>query len=208
MAHYFFHRGRRFVLGLALLVCIGASASAAPLDDATRYADTLGNEVLAIIGRKDIAEDEKQNKLRSIFQQNVDVNWIGKFVLGKHWRQATPEQQQQYIGYYGTFLINNYTSKFKHYTGETFHIAHAQDVGDGEYLLSTEIIRPGAPKVLVDYRVCNTPKGFRIYDIVVEGVSLINTQRSEFSSVINRKGVDYLILQLAKKVAAQAAVTP
>jgi len=194
---------RKLMLGMALVLFYSTAQAASTIEQAKSYASGLGQQVLDILGEKTTSDNEKQNRLRAMFQQNVDVDWIGKFVLGRNWRMATPQQQQEYLNYYGKFLINNYTSKFKNYTGETFDITHALDNGNGEYVISMEIIRPKEPKVLVDYRVRNTPGGFRIYDIVVEGVSLINTQRSEFSSVVNRKGLDALIEMLAKKVAAQ-----
>ncbi|MBM3618321.1 MAG: ABC transporter substrate-binding protein [Alphaproteobacteria bacterium] len=187
-------------------VCFGMSAHAATatVDDAKAYAHQVGDKVIAILDDKALNDDSKIQKLEALFTDVVDVKWIGRFVLGTAWRSATPEQQEAYLDAYGKFLVKNYTSNFAEYGGETFVVttARAEDRA-GEFFVRTEIQRKGGqPNVIVDYRLRaedGKKVDFKVFDIIVEGVSLIATQRSEFASVVNRQGLDKLISALKAK---------
>lgn len=183
------------------LVSLGITcATAATPDDAKNYARSIGGKVLVILNDKALDDNTKLTRLEGLFVDVVDVKWVGRFVLGQYWRQATPEQQNAYIDAYGTFLVKNYTSNFADYGGETFVVTTSREERPGEFFVRTEIQRTnGEPNVLVDYRVRAQDKGFKVFDIIVEGVSLINTQRSEFASVVSRQGMDKLIELLQQK---------
>lgn len=193
----------RFVRFFCIVIAIAAIAPQVQADEngARAYVDGIGKQVIDIIGDENIADGEKQARLRQIFTETIDFDWVGKFVLGKHWRTATPDQQQRYLANYKNFVIANYTSKFKQYSGQTFKIKSVTNVGDGDYVLKMSIQDPNPkkPDILLDYKVREEGKDYRIFDIVVEGVSLITTQRSEFDSVVSRKGLDALIDLLGKK---------
>lgn len=179
---------------------IAPTAEAAPATEVEKFIGSLGNKVLTLLNNKAIKDSEKEQQLKTIFRDNVDTDWIGQFVLGKYWRDATPDQQKKYLSLYREFLIQSYTGRFKDYSGESFKITGSRDEGNSKFLLNTEIVRPQNPSVLVDYKVKGTGASMKVYDIVVEGVSLISTQRSEFTSVVSRKGLDALITALDKKV--------
>jgi phospholipid transport system substrate-binding protein len=194
---------RLHTYALIFFVTLGASSGtghAAPATEVEKFITSLGNKVLTLLNDKSIDAPKKEEMLKSIFRDNVDTDWIGQFVLGKYWREASPEQQKKYLGLYREFLIQSYTGRFKDYSGESFKITGSLDEGDDKYLLNTEIVRPQSASVLVDYKVRGKGASMKVYDIVVEGVSLISTQRSEFTSVISRKGLDALITALDKKV--------
>lgn len=184
---------------VALVLSLG-SVSAAQADEASQFIESIGNEVVTILGDKSKNDVVKESDLRTLFQKHVDVDWIGKFVLGKYWRSASPTQQQRYLEGYRGFVIKSYTSKFKEYTGsESFKIRGTTTDAQGRNIVTMELLRPGEASVMVDYKIRKEDKELRIFDIVVEGVSLITTQRSEFASVVSRKGLDYLIEQLNKR---------
>ena len=164
--------------------------------------ESLGAQALTIISNKSFSKEQKQTKLDKIFADNVDFAWVGRFVLGQYWRQASEDQKKRYLKEYQRFLIYHYTSRFTEYTGGSFNVTGARDDGDGEFTVNMQLLsdQPGSEPVLVDYRVRKASgAGFRIFDVVVEGVSLINTQRSEFGSVVAKHGIDQLIAQLASK---------
>lgn len=191
-------------IALAFGVCAMATrpAVAADANAASKYIETLANETLATISDKGLSKDQKQTKLETLFSGNVDIPWVGKFVMGTFWRQATDDQKSRYLQHYQTFIIRHYTSRFTDYTSGTFKMTGAKDDGEGEFTVSMTIqgAEANSQPVLVDYRVRTADKGaFKIFDINVEGVSMITTQRSEFSSVLNQNGIDYLINQLDSK---------
>jgi phospholipid transport system substrate-binding protein len=131
----------------------------------------------------------------------VDFPWVGRFVMGRFWREATDEQKSRYLAEYQKFLILHYTSRFTDYTSGTFKVTGDKADGDNEFTVSMQLQsdEPNSEPVLVDYRVRKEDQGFKIFDVIVEGVSLITTQRSEFAAVLNKNGIDYLIGQLAAK---------
>jgi len=188
---------------MTLLALWMASPVYAAGDEASAYVQNVGDQALAVISNKALSKDQKQAGLEKIFGDNVDFPWIGRFVMGRYWREATPDQKTRYVAEYQKFEILHYTSRFTNYTGGSVKVTSDKDDGNGEYTVSMQMQSDDANSepVLVDYRVRkNTNKpGFKIFDVIVEGVSLLTTQRSEFTAVLNDKGIDYLIDQLAKK---------
>jgi len=189
-------------LSLIFIVSLTASPALATPKEAESFISSIGQNVLKIASDKSTNAAQKEQKLSSMFKKSIDFNWIGDFVLGKHKRSASTEQIARYKKAYQGFVINSYGSRFKDYSGETFDIISSSSEGGNKYLVKSEIIRPAESNVLVDYKVKQSGSDFKVYDIAVEGVSLITTQRSEFNSVITRKGLDALIAALEKKSGA------
>lgn len=187
----------RFLLVMALCLALPQAARA---DEASEFIDGIGKRVVAVLSDKGLSDGAKETQLQALFKECVDVDWIGKFVLGKYWRTASEAQQQRYIANYSGFLIKSYTSKFKEYTGsETYKILGSKTDDQGRTVVTMELVRPDQAGVMVDYKLRKDGGELRVFDIVVEGVSLLTTQRSEFASVVSRKGLDYLIDQLQKR---------
>lgn len=159
---------------------------------------SVGDQALAVISNKKLNKDQKQSQLEKIFSGNVDIPWVGRFVMGRYWRQATDEQKSRYLKKYEKFLVLHYTSRFADYSSGTFTITGTKTDENGEFTVNMELKgdHPGDAPVLVDYRIRKAAAGFKIFDVIVEGVSLITTQRSEFSSVISDHSIDYLIDKL------------
>lgn len=188
-------------------------ASAETVENASKYVETLGNSAIATLSDKSMAKEVKQAKIEKLFRENVDIAWIGKFVLGRFWRQASDEQKKNYMLQYETFLVHNYATRFTDYTSGSFKITDAKSDGDDEFTVSMQIKsdEAGSEPVMVDYKI-RTDKGhknnFAVFDIIVEGVSMITTQRSEFTSVVANKGMDYLISQLSNGTAPLPDLKP
>lgn len=198
-----------WVFMVVLSVLLGASLASAKtneLDGVKSFADNLASQALAVIRNNDLDKEAKQESLKTLFDSHVDIAWVGRFVLGKHWRAATPDQQAAYMTNYKTFILENYTSKLTNYTGQKYLIKSARTDGEaGEYLLTMELVNDAEPSVMIDYRIRKTGNDFKIFDIIVEGVSMITTQRSEFGSVVANKGLPFLIDALAKRAQMAAA---
>ncbi len=186
---------------LALITTISA-AQAATVSPQQAFIDKIASDVLAIV-KSDAAD--KSAKLENIFATTVDFDWVGKFVLGRHFKTATPAQQTAYLAAYRPFIIKNYVSRLTKYTGQTYKITGARTSSDGASLVSMQLLDPKGRPVLVDYRVSGKPGAFKVTDIVVEDVSLITTQRAEFNAVVNKNGLDFLIDALKKKAATATA---
>ncbi len=198
-----------FCAAALLLVGMNDAAVAQPQAQvspelAKAFVDHVGGTALSVLQDKSKDEATKRTELNQLFAQSVDIPYVAKFVLGRYWRTATPEQQQAYMAAYEPFLIQNYVGRVARYSGQTYKLTEAKQT-DGGAVVGMILHTPdgSSPDVIVNYRLNAVGKSFKVIDIVVEGVSLLNTQRSEFSSVVGNRGMDYLIEALKKK-AAQA----
>lgn len=190
-----------FALALMAMLAFDAPAQAASVDAASQYINSVGNQALGIVADKKLSKQQKQSKLSNVFAENVDFAWVARFVMGRFWREASESQKAHYLKEYQKFEILHYTSRFTDYTSGAFKITGASDDGEGEFTVNMQI-QPGDGQdepIMVNYRVRQENGGFRIFDVSIEGVSMIATQRSEFGSVIANNGIDYLIDQLASK---------
>lgn len=203
----------RSFLFLALVALLGTSPQpsyAGSVDTASKYVEGLGNSALETISNTKLSKEKKQAKLEKLFSDNVDIPWVGRFVMGRAWKQATDEQKARYLKEYERFLIQHYASRFSEYSSGAFKITGAREDAEGEYIVNMQITtgEAGSEPVLLDYRVHTAGGRMRVFDIVVEGVSMITTQRSEFSSIVNNEGVDALTDKLASRSISAGVITP
>lgn len=202
---------KQFVSALFLLVVAfnALPAAAAPTaEGASAFVDGVARQALAVINNQGLGKEQKRTQLEGLFSGSVDIPWVGRFVLGRFWRDATEAQRQRYLSEYGKFITANYAGRFAEYTGGSYTIKGATDDGDGKFTVTMQMTSPDNQQVLVNYRLHNAEKGgLKIFDVVVEGVSLLTTQRSEFAQVLGSKGLDELISQLANRTAPGGAVS-
>ncbi|MDX2113789.1 MAG: ABC transporter substrate-binding protein [Alphaproteobacteria bacterium] len=198
---------RNVTLALFSAIILGATSffSVAQAADgsvqASKYVESLGNRAIAIIANEKLPKVQKQKQLEKIFAENVDIPWVGRFVMGRFWRTATPEQQKRYLKEYETFVITHYASRFAEYSGGKFTITSTRKDSENEFTVSMKMETgdQGAEPVAVDYRVRSNAGSMKVFDVIVEGVSMITTQRAEFNAILNDKGIDTLIDKLASK---------
>lgn len=179
-----------------------AHAMAQPsLDAAEAFINKLGKDTITMIRDNAIKSHVKEEQLNALFTRNVNTSWMAKFVLGRHWRTIDDQQKKEFAAIYSDFLKATYVPHFRRYTGEAFVVIGGKTLSEREFIISTEIKnQEEGSSYQVDYRLrCDGESHFKIYDIIAEGISLITTQRSEFGSVVENKGVDYLIEQLREK---------
>jgi len=170
--------------------------------DAKAYVTQIGDKTIAILADKSMPQATKEAKLTDLFTNVIDTDWIARFVLGRYWNTANPDQQKRYRAVYQKFLINSYVPNFRSYTSEKFTVTAVSQTSPQEYTVQTQIIHPDKPATRVDYRLIQVGNVYKVRDIIAEGVSLINTQRSDFGSVAENSGIEGLIKALQDKAAA------
>ncbi|MBL0318963.1 MAG: ABC transporter substrate-binding protein [Alphaproteobacteria bacterium] len=189
-----------FFLNAVLAVLLFVSPQAhANEEQVKQFIIDAGNKTVNLLKDQSISDNAKEAKLTDIFLQTVDVNWIGRFVIGKSWRTASEEQKKHYQTDYKEFIISSYVPKFREYTNETFEVKRVHKDREDEYYVQTEIKRAGQQPMLVDYRVRKTGSQFKVFDIVAEGVSLLSTQRSDFTAAIQTDGLETFMSRLEKR---------
>ncbi len=174
---------------------------------ATAFVDTLGKDAVSVMAARNLNKSQRVERFRTMLRANFDIPTIARFVLGRYWNLATPDQQQEYFKQFEEMVVRSYADRFDTYNGETFHITSSRPEGEHDAFVATEIHRVNGPPVNVEWRVRQRDEKLGIIDVVVEGVSMSVTQRQEFSSVIQSKGGDIasFLVALREKNAAMAA---
>jgi phospholipid transport system substrate-binding protein len=131
---------------------------------------------------------------------HFDTARMTALAMGRNWRAATPEQQKRLTEEFQTLLIRTYSNALTNYRDNTMSYKPLRmNAGDTEVIVRTEVTRPGQAPVPIDYSMEKTPEGWKAYDVIVAGVSLVTNYRDEFNDVIKSSGVDGLIKTLAQK---------
>lgn len=203
---------RRHVLTGAALLALSGWAVRTPAfaqsadPGASAFIQKLGTEAINSFANKSQPKPAALAKFKQLLNDGFDVPYIGRWVLGRYWNQASPQQQQEYQRLFEQLIVKTYAERFVEYSGETFKITGSRPEGESDTTVTTQIIRPaGGPPVAVDWRVRKRDGGYKIIDVAVEGVSMGVTQRQEFASVIQSNGgtIDGLIQALRQKTAQQ-----
>lgn len=172
---------------------------------ATAFMNKLWNHALELLNNKSpIAQ--RQAQFRALFHNDFDSPGIARFVLGRYWRTASPEEQKEFLKLFEDYVVFVYTARLSDFGGEQFKISGSRPDADA-VIVSTDVITPGAPQPLkIDWRLVNDAGAYKISDVIVEGVSMAVTQRSEFASVIQRHGgqIQGLIDLMRQKTASAA----
>jgi phospholipid transport system substrate-binding protein len=176
----------RLIRSLLILVLTAAPVAAAT--DPAGFVTELGQKTLEIINQRP-AKAERDQRFRAILHEGFDMEALSRFVLGPYWRSATDAQRKEFMNLFEDWIVSAYGERFSQYSGEQFKVVGQRPEGENATLVNSQIIRPnGGPPIKVDWRVSKSGGEYKINDVVVEGISLMVTQRQEFSSVIQRNG--------------------
>lgn len=198
---------RRAVLkgasALALLSTAGVPALAAPSpDDARNLIQTVGTQVLDIL-KQDVSQDEKFEQLVTLLDDSIDLDLVARLILARHWRAADDAQKAEYLKLFRAYALDSLASKLHIYNGQEFEITDSRPAGKKDAVVRTLIHSPDRPPLHVDWRIRERKNGDLVaIDVIVESVSLIVTQRSEFGSVVERRGIDGLLDELRQRTGA------
>lgn len=188
-------------LGIAMLMPALSAGTAAADQDTESFIRELGDKAVAQLTGDDLSDADRAERFRSLLLAHFDVPKIGKYVLGRYWRSATPEEQAEYLALFEDFLVASYSRRFAEYTGEAFEVTSSRPEGDGLELVRSFVLTSNGEKAKLDWILERQDAGLMILDIKVEGLSMSETHRSEFASVIQNSGgkVAGLIDALRKK---------
>ncbi|MCG8490389.1 MAG: ABC transporter substrate-binding protein [Sneathiellales bacterium] len=173
--------------------------------EAKELVEQLGTEAVELLANDTISAAEQREAFDKLISRDFNMKLIGRFVLGKHWRKATKDQQVEYQALFKRYIISTYQKRIGEYSGENLKIIRAKPLNKKEFLVLSQIIRPSGPPIKLDWRVRKGKKnGQKIVDIIVENVSMAITHRDEFSSVISQNGgqVEGLLARLRKQIAS------
>ena len=164
----------------------------------------ITNEVLeAVKGDKQLAAGDRQKAVKLAEEKvlpYIDFEEATRLAVGRSWTKASPEQKKQLVTEFRNMLVRTYSNALGEYEGQTLKVlpSRKSDAPD-EATVRTQFLRKGAPPLPIDFQMLKKDGGWKVYDIAVEGVSLVLTYRSEFDQVVKQGGIDGLIKRLAQK---------
>src|ERR1700688_4536392 len=169
----------------ALLLPRAARAEDIPAA-ASQFVTVLADKVINVLKDKVLSKDDRVKALADVFLEGFDVRGIGLFVLGVYGHRASESERASYLNVFKEYVVQTYAVRFNSYAGESFLVTKTAPDGDIGAWVTSGIGQTGEEPTEVQWRVRKEPEGYKIIDVVVEGVSLLVTQRSEFSAVLQR----------------------
>ena len=202
------HRRRATALLVALMLVSSAPGLArAASTEGTgpgNFLTDLTDRAVTQLTEPGIGEVEKKTRFRGLLRQAFDLPAIGRFVLGRYWRRADAVQRRDFLDVFEDMMLQRFLPLFADYSGEKFDIGPTRPYRNDPEFVSVEskLRQVDLAPIRVDWRVRKSTGGYKIVDIVAEGVSIAVSLRSEFASVLKRNGgdVDALTRVLREKI--------
>ncbi len=164
------------------------------------FIQDFGDKIISIANDKKGKDSQKKQQIINLIDQNIDANWIAKFVLGSHYKNTTDAQKEQFFSLYRKFMINTYAPKFNNYNGKNFTVNNISKQSSF-FLVKAQFYPKDNPNPInLDFRVKEQNNKLVIVDFIAEGISLLETQRSEFDSAIKNAGIEQFLLDLNSKI--------
>ncbi len=187
-----------FILISCLLFNINIVNAAEPTEQLKQTVD----KVIDILKNKELKKPEKTKERRSAIRKIVDERFdfeeMAKRSLGIHWKNRTPEEKKEFVPLFTDLLERSYIKKIESYTDEK--ILYIGEQIDKEYaVVKSKIITTKKLEIPIDYKLLNKNGTWEVYDIVIEGVSLVNNYRTQFNKIIRSDSYEVLVKRMKDK---------
>jgi phospholipid transport system substrate-binding protein len=193
---------RFFIPLLAALVPFAAAAQAQETPDA--MVKRIADEVIAIVKQDKDLQNGNSQKVVQLAEQKVlphfDFTRMTRLAVGRNWSQASPEQREALTKEFRTLLVRTYSSSLSQYRNQKIEVKPLTAApGDEDVVVRSAVIQEGGPPIPIDYRMEKLPQGWKVYDVVIDGASLVTTYRGSFNDQIQRAGIDGLLKTLQER---------
>jgi len=194
--------GRGTLVGLLFLM-VGSVAQAQTAPD--KLVKDVANDVLKSLREDPDLRTSNPTKMAELIEQKVaphfDFERMTRLAVGRNWREANDDQKKLLIEQFRQLLVRSYSTAYSAYRNIAVEVKPARmNAGDDDVQVKSEIKLPGgAPPVNVDYAMYKNDSEWKVYDVIVDGVSLVTTYRSTFTEEIRQNGIDGLIKSLREK---------
>ncbi len=167
----------------------------------TEAMKTTIDEVLRIVRDQDLKRkdkvDERRHLLEKVVEARFDYAEMSRRALGAPWNQLTDQQKQEFVDLFRTLLTNSYADKIETYSGEG--VQYLNERTEKEYAEVRTKVLSGKTEIPLDYRLINKAENWRVYDVVVDNISLVNNYRGQFTKILRASSYSDLVDQLRKK---------
>lgn len=185
---------------IVLIVLIGIFTTAQVFASATDEVKKTVDQVVKIVADKDMKKNEqiRRKTLKQAISAIFDYTEMSKRSLGRYWNQRTPDEKKQFVELFATLLEKTYANKIESYHNEK--IVYIKETTDGNYSeVKSRITNPARDEFSLDYRLINKNGTWMVYDVVIEGVSLVSNYRGQFSRIVSERGYGELVKKLQTK---------
>lgn len=187
----------------ALALFAGATAFAQELAPDALARKSI-DEVLAVIRADKELQNGNPKKLHALVEEKIlphfDFTRMTRLAVGRNWAQASDAQKEALTREFQTLLVRTYSTSISQYRNQTIDVKPAKIAsGDKDTVVKTVVNQPGGQPIPIDYAMERTDKGWKVYDVMVDGVSLVTTYRSSFNDQIQKSGIDGLVKTLADR---------
>jgi len=196
--------GRAWVCGLVVgsaVLFTGIGTNPAYAGEATDAMRGTIDEVLRILAEKELKQPAKANERRQLLEKVVgerfDYQEMSRRSLGASWNSLSDKDKQEFVSLFQTLLVNTYADKIESYTGDG--VQYINERNEKEYAEVRTKVLTGKTEIPLDYRLIRKASEWRVYDVVVDGVSLVNNYRGQFSKILRNGSYADLVDQLRKK---------
>ncbi len=195
------------VISLACQTAYGASEE--DTKKLKAYVEELIQEGSDLVNDQSLSEGERLVKSSAMIKSHLYLDWMAKYTLGRHRRAISEAQLKEFVSVYSLFVVKAYADLTTNYKGEKAVLTNIKQIDDDLFIVNSELVRPGSQSpIKVDYLVHkiegNKEDPYLVGDIITEGISILNSQQSEFNSVISSHGIDWLIADLKKRAQSSA----
>lgn len=189
------------LLALILTLFSAWSWASMPADELVRE---TSERMLTVLKNEHDALKANPAKLYALTEEIIlphfDFERISSWVLGKYWREATPEQKSRFTQEFRNLLVRTYATAMLEYSGQEIkYLPFKADAGANTVTVRTEVVQPGGPTIPINYSLFVKEGEWKVYDVVVENTSLVANYRSSFANEIRQSGLDSLIEKLASR---------
>ncbi len=183
------------IAGLVLLLSAPLAARMTPSD----VINAVSSEVIEVLRDKSIPISTRKAKVEAIIYRYIDFETLSRLVMARNWRNLSDAQQVEFMKEFKKHLSHTYGDNIDNFRNEKVAILSEREEKRGDVTVKSKILRGGTDDILVDYRLRQRDKNWRIIDVVIEGVSMVANFRSQFQEIMTSGGPDRLLELLREK---------
>lgn len=185
-----------------LLFCLCVTGPKQALASVTNEVKSVVDEVVRIVSDKEMKKPQNEQKRRNALKKAIssifDYGEMTQRSMGKHWKERSPAEKKELVQLFETLLENSYAGKIESYNQEK--IVYLKETVESEYAeVKSKVITAKRDEFSLDYRLMNKGGRWMVYDVVIEGVSLVSNYRTQFNNIIQRQGYGELVKKLRTK---------
>jgi phospholipid transport system substrate-binding protein len=188
---------------LLAALALAAPARADAVGDGTQLIRSMGDTVIAILANKGLPKTQREERFRQIYRANFDHAIIAASVMGPTWKSTAPQVQQEYLQVFEVYISKVYAAQLSAYSGEKLDVVKGEADGPGA-TIDSRIVDPKSGRIVdIKWRLRPTAGNLKVRDVLIENISMAQTQRREFAAVLQQRGgkAEGLIAAIREKIA-------